>query len=148
MIRAPLVSIGITSYNRPNGLRRTLECITSQTYKNLEIIVSDNCSNDPAVQSVLHEYQQRDRRVNCIFQPENKGAAFNFKFVLEQATGDYFMWAADDDWWDTRFVEEAVAALEANPSAVACWSNVLFHREDNALTWPEPYHLYNNPDLR
>jgi len=147
MIRAPLVSIGITSYNRPNGLRRTLECITSQTYKNLEIIVSDNCSNDPAVQSVLHEYQQRDRRVNCIFQPENKGAAFNFKFVLEQATGDYFMWAADDDWWDTRFVEEAVAALEANPSAVACWSNVLFHREDNALTWPEPYHLYSNPDL-
>lgn len=147
MIRKPLVSIGIPSYNRPRGLERTLECITSQTYENLEIIVSDNCSNDQEVQRVLQEFQQKDRRVNCIIQPENKGAAFNFKYVLEQATGDYFMWAADDDWWDKQFVAEAVAVLEANPDAVACWSDVLFHREDDALVWHEPYHLYNNPDL-
>ncbi|MBU4370171.1 glycosyltransferase [Patescibacteria group bacterium] len=39
-----LVSVGIPTYNRPESLRRTLECITSQTYKNLEIIISDNCS--------------------------------------------------------------------------------------------------------
>lgn len=78
---------------------------------------------------MLQAFQKNDRRINCIVQHENKGAAYNFQFVLQQATGDYFMWAADDDWWDTRFVEEAVAALEMDHEAVACWSDVLSHRE-------------------
>ena len=48
--RQPLVSVGIPTYNRPEGLRRTLECITKQTYKNLEIIVSNNCSSGPEIE--------------------------------------------------------------------------------------------------
>src|SRR3954468_15964215 len=112
MSRKPLVSVGLTSYNRPDGLKRSLDFITGQTYENLQIIVSDNCSDNPAVHSVLREYQQKDRRVIVFNQPENKGAVFNFQFVLQQATGKYFMWAADDDWWDTRFVLAAVAACE------------------------------------
>jgi len=147
MKKKPLVSVGIPTFDRPDGLKRTLDCIAGQTYENLEIIVSDNCSNNTDVQRVLQTFQQNDNRVKYFIQPENKGAAYNFQFVLDQATGDYFMWAADDDWWDVRFVEKAVVALEENPSAVACWSNVLFHLEDNTPTWPKPYHLYTNPDL-
>lgn len=51
-----LVSIGIPTYNRPDGLRNTLSCITKQPYKNLEVIVSDNCSNDSETQSLVEEY--------------------------------------------------------------------------------------------
>ena len=40
----PMVTVGIPTFNRPEGLERTLACITKQTYTNLEIIVSDNCS--------------------------------------------------------------------------------------------------------
>ena len=40
----PLVTVGIPTYNRPKGLERTLQCILNQTYANLEIIISDNCS--------------------------------------------------------------------------------------------------------
>ena len=92
--KQPLVSVGIPTYNRPEGLRRTLECITGQTYRNLEIIISDNCSPDPAVEQVTRSFMAQDARIQYFRQPENKGAAFNFKFVLEQATGEYFMWAA------------------------------------------------------
>lgn len=42
----PLVSIGIPTYNRPQRLRKTLAGITCQTYSNLEIIVSNNCSSN------------------------------------------------------------------------------------------------------
>ncbi|MBK7374561.1 MAG: glycosyltransferase [Chitinophagaceae bacterium] len=51
----PLVTVGIPTYNRPGGLERTLACITVQTYANLEIIVSDNCSADPRVLPVLEK---------------------------------------------------------------------------------------------
>ena len=109
-----LVSVGIPTYNHPQGLRRTLECITGQTYENLEIIISDNCSPDPETEAVAHEFMEKDSRIQYFRQPENKGAWPNFEFVLEKATGEYFMWAADDDEWEQRYVEACVHKLMHN----------------------------------
>ena len=99
--KQPLVNVGIPTYNRPEGLRRTLECITNQTYKNLEIIVSDNCSSDTEVQKVAEEFVNKDNSIQYFRQEENKGAGFNLKFVLKEATGEYFMWAADNKMTNT-----------------------------------------------
>ena len=110
----PLVSVGIPTYNRPDGLRRTLECITGQTYKNLEIIVSDNCSPGPGTEAVVREFMARDSRIQYYRQGENKGPTFNFKFVLEKATGEYFMWAADDDEWESHFIYRLLDFLIQN----------------------------------
>ena len=112
---SPLVSVGIPTYNRPEGLRRTLECITGQTYKNLEIIVSDNCSPGQDTNNVLREFIAKDSRIQYYRQEENKGLTFNFQFVLEKATGKYFMWAADDDIHEREFISSLVDPLEKNP---------------------------------
>ncbi|MHA1289815.1 MAG: glycosyltransferase family 2 protein, partial [Candidatus Thorarchaeota archaeon] len=106
-----LVSVGIPVYNRPEGLRRTLECITEQTYKDLEIIISNDCSPNPETEAVALEFVERDSRIQYFCQKENKGGLYNFRFVLEKATGEYFMWAADDDEWNPRFVEVCVDKL-------------------------------------
>jgi glycosyltransferase involved in cell wall biosynthesis len=100
-----LVSVGIPTYNRPNGLKRTLNCITNQTYQNIEIIISDNSSTDPGVEAVVRKFQQTYNNIQYFKQPKNQGAIFNFGFVLEQAQGKYFMWAADDDEWEPEFIE-------------------------------------------
>ncbi|MBN1974464.1 MAG: glycosyltransferase family 2 protein [Sedimentisphaerales bacterium] len=110
----PLVSIGIPTYNRPLGLKHTLECITSQTYRQLEIIVSDNCSPDKQVEKIAREFASNDPRIKYHVQDKNMGASQNFKFVLEQATGKYFMWAADDDYWDQKFIQTGIEALLAD----------------------------------
>jgi glycosyltransferase involved in cell wall biosynthesis len=110
-----LVSIGIPTYNRPEELRRTLECLTNQTYKNLEIIVSDNCSTGPETENVVREFVARDQRVQYFRQENNKGVAFNFNFVFKQAKGEYFMWAGDDDWYDKNFISTLEKALNENP---------------------------------
>lgn len=105
MSKNPLVSVGIPTYNRPEGLRRTLECITNQTYKNLEIIVSDNCSPTAETETVVNEFIKKDRRIKFFRQEENKGPYLNYKFVLERSRGEFFMLAADDDEWDLEFIE-------------------------------------------
>ena len=107
-----LVSVGIPTFNRPDGLRRTLECITGQTYKNLEIIVSDNCSSSSETEEVVREFVSKDSRIQYYRQDFNKGAAFNFQFVLEKATGEYFMWAADDDIHEREFISSLVEPLK------------------------------------
>lgn len=108
----PLVSVGIPTYNRPEGLKRTLECIVQQTYSNLEIIVSDNCSSNPEVEAVTREFMANDSRVQYIRQEKNVGQFFNFKAVLDQAQGDYFTWAADDDDRSSKFIESCLQAFE------------------------------------
>lgn len=132
MENQPLVSVGIPTYNRPEGLRRTLECITKQTYANLEIIVSDNCSPGDEVERVVREFQEKDGRILFFKQKENYGPMNNFKFVLEKATGEYFMWAADDDIWKPFFINDLVDVLRKNPQHVAAMMECQYF-DDNQL---------------
>jgi glycosyltransferase involved in cell wall biosynthesis len=110
----PLVSIGIPTYNRPNGLRRALEHITRQSYKNLEIIVSDNASPGTETRDVGEEFAKSDPRVKYFRQDINKGASFNFMFVLEKSTANYFMWAADDDYFESENLVERLVEKSAD----------------------------------
>jgi glycosyltransferase involved in cell wall biosynthesis len=114
-----LVSVGIPAYNRPQGLKNTLKCITTQTYRKLEIVISDNCSPDHDVEKIAREFAGIDSRIKYYRQPENRGSLFNFDFVLEKATGEYFMWAADDDAWEADFVKRCAECLDEGGTDIA-----------------------------
>lgn len=120
----PLVSVGIPTYNRPQGLKRTLECITGQTYQHLEIIVSDNCSPDEETQKVVAEFMKSDPRIQYYRQEENKGPTFNFNFVLKKASGEFFMWAADDDEWDKEFIVVCLGNLKQKENIGMSFSRI------------------------
>ena len=117
MNRQPLVSVGITAYNRPKGLTRTLECITKQTYKNLEIIVSDNCSPDFKVKEVAQKFQKKDKRIQYFRQSKNIYSD-NGVFVLEKSTGNYFMWASDDDFWDKSYIASCINGFKKSKKII------------------------------
>lgn len=93
----PLVSVGIPTYNRPELLRRALNSLKKQTYKNLEIVVSDNATPGDDVQNVITEFQEQGLPIKFFKQIENIGPESNFVYVLQQASGEYFFWMADDD---------------------------------------------------
>ncbi|MEH2591195.1 glycosyltransferase family 2 protein [Bradyrhizobium sp. AZCC 1721] len=133
----PLVSIGIPTFNRPAGLRRTLQLICGQTYSNLEILVSDNASPGSETERAVQEFSEVDARIKYFRQPANIGPIANFRFVLANASGEYFMWAADDDEWDARFVETCLAA--ASPScSVMTKFNTLFRARNVCEENPIP----------
>lgn len=113
----PAVSIGMPVYNGEKFLRGALEALLNQTFGDFELIVSDNASTD-ATQAICCEYAARDSRIRYIRQPENRGGLWNFDFVLQEARGTYFLWAAVDDLWSPDFLEALRACLEAHPEAV------------------------------
>jgi glycosyltransferase involved in cell wall biosynthesis len=123
--KAPLVSVGIPTFNRPEGLRRTLRCICAQTYSNIEIIVSDNASAGTETEVVAREFSEQDARIKYFRQPSNIGSTENFRFLLKNASGEYFMWAADDDEWDASFIETCLAATDPPCSVMTKFSTVL-----------------------
>jgi glycosyltransferase involved in cell wall biosynthesis len=120
----PLVSIGIPAYNRPDTLKMTLQCVRNQTYPNLEIIVSDDCSPSDGVAQVVIEAMLSERRIKFYSQPKNLGATLNSEFVLTKATGKYFLWTDDEDLLEPEFVEKLVRCMESEQNLVACACDV------------------------
>ena len=120
--KSSTVSVGIPCYNRPEGLRRTLTCITSQSYSDLEIIISDNASTDLMVRAVAMEFVAHDARIRYVRQERNIGGYKNFQFVLSQAVGEFFMWAADDDEWRQDFIRFCVDNIGESGSIMTSFS--------------------------
>lgn len=119
-----LVSIGLPTYNRSHYIREALDSLLSQTYRNFELIISDNASTDDT-QKICEEYVKKDRRIKYIKQKENIGGFENFRFVFHQARGEYFMWASDDDLWEPTFISELVSLLSSVSSAVLAISLIV-----------------------
>ncbi len=120
-----MISIGFPVYNGEKYLRTALGTLLAQDYSNFELIISDNNSRD-STGEICREFEASDPRVRYIRQGENHGAPWNFAFVLEQARGDYFMWAAHDDAWDPTYMGKCLRTLEAHPEAVLCCTEVNF----------------------
>lgn len=117
----PLVTIGIPAYNRPTELERAIRSAMAQAHSRIEILVSDDASPDPTVQSVGVALAVEDPRIRLVRQERNLGHAANYQWVLDAAQGEYFMWLADDDWIDPHYVDRCLAVLREDPSvAMAC----------------------------
>ncbi|MCH9054911.1 glycosyltransferase [Synechococcus sp. PCC 6716] len=101
----PKISIGMPVYNGARYIREALDSLLAQTFTEFELIISDNASIDNT-EAICREYAAKDHRVRYIRQSQNLGASANFKFVLDKALGEYFMWAAADDIWDKNWIEK------------------------------------------
>jgi glycosyltransferase involved in cell wall biosynthesis len=132
----PLVSVGLPTHNNPEGLERVLNNLVTQSYKNIEIIISLNPSVNEDVNVKCHEIIERfrfqDTRIKRHYQVSNIGGTPNFWFVLHEAPimGKYFMFAQDDDAWSTYFIERLVYLLELDPTVPVAISSVERHDEN------------------
>jgi len=91
------LSIGLPVYNGEKFIRKCLDSLLAQTFKNFEIIISDNASTDDT-QKICQEYLKKDERIRYIQQEKNIGLLPNFNFVLKQAKNEFFMWIGVDDF--------------------------------------------------
>lgn len=113
----PMVSIGMPVYNGGRFIRKALDSILEQTYPYFEIIISDNASTDDTG-AICQEYAARDQRIRYVRQDSNIGAWNNFRYVLDAAKYDRFIWAAADDWWAEDRLDKLVSALDEQDAIV------------------------------
>lgn len=111
----PKVSIGLPTYNGGRKILKALTSIFSQDYDNIEVIISDNCSTDDTEEICTGLAQRHPDVVKYFRQPVNRGVTANYEFVLQKATGDYFMWIADDDSLAHDILKKYVDFLNKNP---------------------------------
>ena len=101
---------------------RTLESLRSQTYQDLEILVSiDRCA-DRSAEACIHF--AGDRRLRIMEQSRRLGFVGNVEYLLERAEGEFVFLMPHDDWIEPDYVEVLVRHLRAAPSAIAAYTDV------------------------
>jgi glycosyltransferase involved in cell wall biosynthesis len=105
----PLVSVCIPVYNAGPFIHETIACCLNQTYRNLEIIFSDNCSTDGTVD---HIRSYNDPRIKIYQNDSNIGLVANYIKALNYATGKYMGFLGADDAMALDAVEKCVAVME------------------------------------
>lgn len=137
----PLVSIGVpvkNGYSSKNeiNIKDSLTALMNQTYKNIEIIVSNDCSTDNS-KSFLDEMSKLDDRIKVFHLTKEIGWAENFKFVLNKSNGKYFRWNSQDDMVSNDYILNNVKFLENNQNFVSSSSKFSYENE------PEKIYSFN-----
>jgi len=111
-------------------IEAAIESLVDQTERDIEIIVSDNASDD-GTGDYLRAVAQKDPRIKYFRQESGLRAYDNFRFVLEKARGEYFMWAAHDDTRDLDFIEKLAAVLDQDDQVVLAFGDLNIVTPDN-----------------
>jgi GT2 family glycosyltransferase len=123
-------------------------------------VISDNASTD-GTEAICRRYAVADPRIRYVRRATNIGGPRNFCYVFSLCTGSYVKWTTADDFSDPRFLEEAVAVLDARPDVVLCFPRTRIvdadgqpvedHDDNLELSDDSPRHrfreLYEDPGL-
>ncbi len=132
-ITQPLVSVGLPTYNRHLELTRAAESVLAQSWPHLELVISDNASEDGTDQ-VCARLARTDPRVRYVRQSRNRGPTENFWAALHEARGQFFMWLGDDDWLEDRnFIATLVDPLAVDPDYAIVAGLVKYYRNGRFL---------------
>lgn len=117
------VSIIMPVYNAEDKLPAAVDSLLAQTWRNLEIIIVDDCSQD-ATYDIAKRYAEQDQRVVALRQPQNGGAYKARNSGLEHVTGDFITTHDSDDWSHPQKIERQMGHLLADETLMgvsACW---------------------------
>jgi glycosyltransferase involved in cell wall biosynthesis len=113
-----LISVVIPTFNRHYCLKNAIYSVLNQTYKNLELIIVDDCSTDKTKQLIQNF---SDKRIKYILLPENKGAANSRNVGINIASGKYVCFLDSDDEWNLNKLEYQLSVMgDADASFSDC----------------------------
>lgn len=105
------ISVVIPCYNSFHLMKRCLQALENQTYKNFEVIVIDDCSKDGSYEK-LCEYKKKTSLVMEVYQtPQNVGPGEARNIAIEKAEGKYLAFCDSDDWYEIDCLEKMYNAL-------------------------------------
>jgi glycosyltransferase involved in cell wall biosynthesis len=121
-MRRPLVTLGVPVFRGQEDLPQTLECLRTQTYDNLEILVSVD-GGDIASAEAAHPFLS-DSRFRLVVQSERLGWAGNSDWTIQNRRGEYYLYQQHDDDVSPTYIADLLAYAEQHPSAVICYAEM------------------------
>ena len=150
--RQGLVSVVIPAFNKPEYTRKTIHSVMSQTYRPIEIILSDD--NSPTSLKPLAD----EKKAQCgpgldikyFRQKENLNYYWNLQFCMKEATGQYLVLLDHDDWLiDCDFFSDAIKAIEDRTDCYLSIANTFIERSPQTIlnVHYDRWHYVDGPAL-
>lgn len=128
------VSVIIPNYNHAKYIKQRIDSVISQTFKNLEIILLDDCSSDDS-REIIKQYESHPLIAHIIINKTNSGSVFKqWKKGIELAQGEYIWIAESDDYADQHFLEKMVPILESDEMLGFAYCNGTIVVDDSIVT--------------
>ena len=124
------VTVIIPLYNNKKYLKKCLDCLQSQTLKNIEIIIIDNNSTDGSA-NLVEKYISIDNRINIIHMKTNIGAGLARNYAMSKAKGDYIAFIDSDDFYPIKNSLEVLYKKAIENNANICGGSLYKVDKDN-----------------
>ncbi len=134
------ISVLVPVYNSEKYLTRCIESILNQTYKNIELIIVNDGSNDKSYE-IIEEYKKRDNRIKAL-HTENKGVSYARNLGLDSASGDFLAFVDSDDYIDEDYLETLYKYLK-NENADISMCNCKFIEENLNKSYTKTFGINN-----
>lgn len=143
----PLVSVSVITYNSSKTVLETLESIKAQTYQNIELIVSDDCSTDNTVElcrNWIEQNKSRFVRTELLTVEKNTGISGNFNRAETECAGEWAKGVAGDDLLMPNCIEDCISYVLKNNIKCLFGNMVAFDGEKGYCEWLTKTHRKRN----
>lgn len=113
-----LVSIITPSYNSAHYIGQTIEAIQAQTYKNWELLITDDCSHDASC-DIIRKYAEKDSRIKLLCLSQNSGAGVARNNSIKEAKGRFIAFCDSDDRWYPDKLEKQLKFMDEKDCAMS-----------------------------
>lgn len=132
MEKQQLVSIIMPTYKCGRFIEKSIRTVQAQTYKNWELIIVDDCSEDETISTVLG-LKKNDDRISLYQNSSNSGAAVSRNTALKHAKGRWIAFLDSDDLWEPTKLERQIKFMEENGYAFSYHEYVEIDEQENLL---------------
>lgn len=129
-----LISVVMPNYNGHRFIEQAIDSVLSQTYKNFELLVVDDCSKDDSL-SLIKQKAQSDNRIRVISLEHNAGVANARNVGIKEAKGEYIALLDNDDLWTEDKLERQLVLARKGADIVYC-SYDFIDEQNNSIKKP------------
>ena len=111
MTRDPFVDVIMPNYNKGEFLEESIDSVLAQEYKNWNLFVIDNFSNDNS-KEILNKFKAGKSNINIIYLSKNKGAAFSRNLGIRLSKAEYISFIDSDDYWSSDKLKDQISFMQ------------------------------------
>ena len=126
-----LVSVIMPTYNAGEYLSDSIASVLRQTHRNLELLITDDCSTEAETRRILQHYSKLDPRVKVEYLKENRGPGYARNQSIKRAVGRYIAFCDCDDRWMADKLERQIAHMERKSCALCSSSYIICDEDGN-----------------
>ena len=129
-----MISVIMPAYNAEKTIRQAIDSVLSQTYRDLELIVINDCAKD-ATKEIIEEYMAQDDRVRMIDNKVNSGVSVSRNKGIADAKGEYIAFLDSDDMWREDKLEKQLKVMKDNNAVLSYTASAFIDQDGNPYNY-------------